>query len=455
MDRLFDPQTWQEWAEAFWAWLAANATDANVLLQSGLAVAGALAALILARIARPALNNWLDSARIPFRLRRFVSVLPRLLMPVFLVLILWLTIGLLQEAAPEAGTDLLRILASLMSAWVVIRLGTTFIRNRAAARTLAFLVWTIAALNITGLLGPALQALDAIALDLGQVRISVLTVLKAALTLGLLLWAAIGLSGFLDRRIREVPELTPSLQVLIGKLFRFFLFTLAIVIALTSVGIDLSALAIFSGAIGLGLGFGLQKVVSNLVSGVIILLDKSIKPGDTIELGQTFGWITSLGARYVSVVTRDGKEYLIPNEDFITQRVVNWSFSSELVRLEVAFGVSYDSDPHEVRRIACDAASKPERVAETPPPVCHLTGFGDSALEFLLRFWIKDPQGGTVNVTSEVLLAVWDAFKENGIAIPFPHRQLLIDQPVRVETVPGAAERIAPRGRSAPGSAGS
>ncbi len=183
---------------------------------------------------------------------------------------------------------------------------------------------------------------------------------------------------------------------------------------------------------------------------MIILLDKSVKPGDTIEVGRTFGWITSLGARYVSVVTRDGKEYLIPNEDFITQQVVNWSYSSELVRLEITFGVSYDSDPHEVRRIACEAAAKPERVASTPPPVCHLAAFGDSSLDFKLRFWIKDPQGGTVNITSEVLLSVWDAFKEHGISIPFPHRQLLIDHPVRVRTVPAPPEKPAPEGGSAP-----
>ena len=152
-----------------------------------------------------------------------------------------------------------------------------------------------------------------------------------------------------------------------------------------------------------------------------------------IELGESFGWISSLGARYVSVVTRDGKEYLIPNEDLITQRVVNWSFTSELVRLEISFGVSYDCDPHEVRRIAVEAATRPERVTSEKAPVCHLVGFGDSSLDFVLRFWIRDPQDGVVNVKGQVYLALWDAFKEHGIDILYPHRQLLIDQPIPVE----------------------
>jgi small-conductance mechanosensitive channel len=282
--------------------------------------------------------------------------------------------------------------------------------------------------------------LDSLAVNFGELRISLLTVVKGVVTLAILLWAASVSSRFLERRISRVPDLTPSIQVLLGKLLKITLITLAVVVALNSVGIDLTALALFSGAVGVGIGFGLQKVVSNLISGVILLLDKSIKPGDVIELGETFGWISSLGARYVSVVTRDGKEYLIPNEDLITQRVVNWSFTNELVRMEITFGVSYDCDPHEVRRIAREAAARPPRVAQDTPPVCHLTGFGDSSLDFVLRFWIRDPQGGVMNVKGEVMLAVWDAFKEHGIEIPYPHRQLLIKEPLEVRTRERPAE---------------
>ena len=170
-----------------------------------------------------------------------------------------------------------------------------------------------------------------------------------------------------------------------------------------------------------------RKVVSNLVSGVIILLDKSIKPGDVISLGETFGWINSLGARYVSVVTRDGREYLIPNEDLITGQVVNWSHSNDFVRLDIYFGTSYDDDPHLVRRVAIEAVGSLDRVLSNPKaPVCHIVGFGDSSVDYILRFWIEDPTGGLTNIRGAVYLALWDAFQAHEISIPFPQREVRV-----------------------------
>jgi small-conductance mechanosensitive channel len=227
-----------------------------------------------------------------------------------------------------------------------------------------------------------------------------------------------------EQRVARSSDLTPSFRVLIGKLAKIALVIAAGAVALTAVGVDLTALTVFSGAVGVGIGFGLQKVVSNFVSGVIILLDKSIKPGDTISLGETFGWIRDLRARFVSVVTRDGREYLIPNEDFITQQVINWSFSDELVRLDVEFGVSYDANPHQVSEIAINAAMSVGRVEASRRPVCWMTAFGESSLDFVLRFWIHDPQQGLTNVRGKVLLALWDALTEAGIEIPFPQRDL-------------------------------
>ena len=225
--------------------------------------------------------------------------------------------------------------------------------------------------------------------------------------------------------------------MLTEKLARLVLIGLAIIIGLQSIGFDLTSITVLSGAIGLGLGFGLQKVVSNLVSGVILLLDKSIKPGDVISLGDTFGWISSLGARYVSVVTRDGKEYLIPNEDLITREVVNWSHSDEYVRLDINFGTSYGDDPHLVRRIAIDAAQSVDRVLKFRAPVCHIVGFGDSSVDYILRFWIQDPSDGLTNVRGAVFLALWDAFAAEGISIPFPQREVRIlngeDAPATVQ----------------------
>jgi small-conductance mechanosensitive channel len=157
-------------------------------------------------------------------------------------------------------------------------------------------------------------------------------------------------------------------------------------------------------------------------------MDKSIKPGDVISIGDTFGWISSLGARYVSVVTRDGREYLIPNEDLITGQVVNWSFSSKLVRLEVTFGVSYEADPHEVRALAVEAVKALPRIENHPRPVCHITGFGDSSVDFVLRFWIHDPSEGVVNIKGNVYLALWDALKAADIEIPYPKRDVYVKE---------------------------
>lgn len=440
MDWLLDTDRLTASLEQAAAWAIENVANLWTLLQVGLLVVLFGLALLLAHRLRPPLVAWLGRAAVPARFAAQLRALPSILTPLIYLLLLWLALAVMLQSTWPSRSYLLSIVASLLTAWVVIRLVTTFVRNPALAKTLAICAWTLAALNITDLLDPSVALLDSLAVSFGELRISLLTVVKGVLTLAFLLWIASVASRFLERRISRVPDLTPSIQVLLGKLLKITLITLAVVVALNSVGIDLTALAVFSGAVGVGVGFGLQKVVSNLISGVILLLDKSIKPGDVIELGETFGWISSLGARYVSVVTRDGKEFLIPNEDLITQRVVNWSFTNELVRMEIVFGVSYNSDPHEVRRIAREAAAKPSRVSKDSPPVCHLTGFGDSSLDFVLRFWIHDPQGGVMNVKGEVLLAVWDAFKEHGIEIPYPHRQLLIRDPVELRMQQPSAE---------------
>jgi len=193
---------------------------------------------------------------------------------------------------------------------------------------------------------------------------------------------------------------------------------------MSTIGLDLSSFALLGGARGVGIGFGLQKVVSNLVSGLILLLDRSIKPGDVIEIDNTYGWINSLRARYASIITRDGKEHLIPNEDLITNRVVNWSFSDKNIRVRVPLGISYDSDPRKAMELCVEAARSSGRVLNDPEPRCLLTEFGDNSVNLELRFWINDPSNGVGNARSEVLLSIWDKFKEAGISIPFPQRDL-------------------------------
>lgn len=320
----------------------------------------------------------------------------------------------------------------LALAWLVLGLLSQLIRSKPLGKLLAISVWTYVALVILGLADDAAMLLDAAAFSIGNFRLSPLLVLKMIVFVGILLWVAIGLGNFVDRQLQNAEDLTPSLRVLLGKVLKIALIVTATLVGLSGLGIDLTVFAVFSGAIGVGLGFGLQKVVSNFISGIIILMDRSIKPGDTISLGETFGWIRELRARFVSVVTRDGREYLIPNEDFITHEVINWSFSDALVRLDVEFGVSYDSDPHQVSALAIEAAAQCKRVYAGKRPVCWLTAFGDSSLDFVLRFWIEDPREGLTNIRGTVLLALWDAFKEHGIKIPYPHREVIMKTPVEV-----------------------
>lgn len=335
-------------------------------------------------------------------------------------------LNLLLAFTWPSRTHLLLVALLLSLAWLFATVLSRIIRNRLVARTLGWLAWIYAALVILGVSDEAAAFLDSLAIPLGAVRLSALMVLKAALLLIATVWLAVVTGNYIDERVRLSEELTPSIRVLVGKVAKISLVLVAGAVALSAVGLDLTALTVFSGAVGVGLAFGLQKVVSNFVSGVIILLDKSIKPGDTISLEGTFGWIRELRARFVSVVTRDGREFLIPNEDFITQRVINWSFSDNLVRLDVNFGVSYDADPHKVSELAIEAAISVGRVEADRRPVCWLTDFGDSSLNFVLRFWIRDPQQGLTNVRGKVLLALWDTFKANGISIPYPHREIIM-----------------------------
>ncbi|MDJ0971595.1 MAG: mechanosensitive ion channel, partial [Kiloniellales bacterium] len=346
MTDFVDPNELMAWFVAASEWTVENVFNRWVLIQLVIIAVLYGIAWLLARRIRPWVTSRLDKLQVSPRFARLAQSAPRMLRPVAFAILLWTVVAVMRQVTWPSYSYLLAVASNLLTAWIVISFASTFIRNEAISRIFALATWSIAALNMTDLLAPTVAILDSAAMNFGELRISVLTILQALLSLAVLLWAALALSRALETRINRVPDLTPSVQVLLGKLIKITLLAFAVVIALNTVGIDLTALALFSGAIGVGIGFGLQKVVSNLISGVILLLDKSIKPGDVIELEDTFGWITSLGARYVSVNTRDGKEYLIPNEDLITHRVVNWSFSNQLVRLEIPIGVSYDSDPH-------------------------------------------------------------------------------------------------------------
>ena len=457
-------EEWREqgvaFAERSWALLVQPWT----LYQIGIIVGLYVVCQLIAGQVEPRLERWVRSLKVNPGLLRILAALLRRVEWILFVPLIYLAYVISFELIARNfadGAEFARFLvrqqvfplllaANLSAAWLVINVLSRIIRSRLVARTVGYILWVIVALNLTGYLGATAGFLDGLALSLGEVRITALAVIQGLALLIGLTWLASQTGNFVENRIQRVPDLTPSLQVLIGKFVKIFLVVVAIAIALNSAGVDLTALTVFSGAVGVGLGFGLQKVVSNFVSGVIILLDKSIKPGDTISLGDTFGWIRELRSRFVSVVTRDGREFLIPNEDFITQEVINWSFTDKLVRLDVDFGVSYDSDPHLVTKIVIEAAKGVKRVNTTRNlPVCWLTGFGDSSLDFRCRFWINDPQNGLTNIRGQVLLAIWDTFKEHGIGIPFPHREILMRTPVEIGETRSAPSFDAPSGEPA------
>jgi len=385
------------------------------------------AAQIITVILAPRMARWMHTLEgwPKWRLRVLVLVHQRIRLSAFVV-ITWLVFLTLREVTWHSWSNLLGPIAELATAWLFVSFASRLIHNRTMRRTVRWGAWIFVTLSILGLTGFVSQLFDRFAIDIGEFHLSLLVVIRAGVTLAALLVAARLISSAAATRINQNDDISPSMRVLSVKAVQLALYGVAIFIGLQTVGFDLTSLTVLSGAIGLGLGFGLQKVVSNLVSGVILLLDKSIKPGDVISLGDTFGWISSLGARYVSVLTRNGTEFLIPNEDLITNRVVNWSHSSDLVRLDIRFGVSYDSNPHEVKRICSAAPLTVDRVISTPPPVCHVTGFGDSSIDFVLRFWIRDPTRGLTNVRGNVYLALWDALKSAGFEIPYPRRDITI-----------------------------
>jgi len=320
---------------------------------------------------------------------------------------------------------LLSVAANLAFAWLLIHLVTSVIRNAFIVRLVSLSAWLVAALSILGKLEPTLEVLDSVAIVLGGLRLTPLLLIKLGVLLALALWFTNVASNFAESRITRSGDLTPSIQVLLIKIIRFTLMIFAVALAMGAVGINLSALAIFSGAAGVGIGFGLQKIVANFISGIILLADKSVKPGDLVTIGDNTGRISAMNTRYISVAAGDGREFLIPNEDLVTQKVTNWTYTDKNTLVKVNFGTNYDADPRLVCKLAADVAATAPRAINGKPPNCILTEFAEAGMKFSLTFWIADPDGMD-NVKSEVMLALWDVFKREGIRVPYPVREIRV-----------------------------
>ncbi|HUJ79093.1 MAG TPA: mechanosensitive ion channel domain-containing protein [Nitrospiria bacterium] len=288
--------------------------------------------------------------------------------------------------------------------------------------------------------------------SVGPAVISIAVVLKSLFLFWVLFIIASRVTAFLQERLASTTDIDPSLSFALTRFLKFFLFTLGVLITLDTAGVKLSTLTIFGGALGLGLGFGLQNIANNLVSGIMLLLDRSIKQGDVITVGDSYGWVVKLHARYIVVRTRDGVEKLIPNANLIASEITNWTHSDRAVRLHVKVGVSYNADPFKVRELLLHVADTHERVLKYPQPNVLFVNFGDSSLDFELRLWINDPQEGVENVRSAMRFEIWKVFKEHGIEIPYPQRDLHIKGGAIVMTPslpqPEFQESFPPAGKS-------
>ncbi|OQY44806.1 MAG: hypothetical protein B6240_09820 [Desulfobacteraceae bacterium 4572_87] len=354
-------------------------------------------------------------------LNRFLDLLP-LISSIF---ILWISIQGFSRTGGQ--TFLLNLLLNLSIAWAVVQLATSVILDRFWSKIIAAACWSLAALNIIGFLDDAVSLLENIGFTVGNVKLTLLSIIKALFILVILLRGVKWITRYMKQRLSNVSALTPSTSLMLIKITNITLFFLVTLVTLNSVGINLSALAFFGGAIGIGVGFGLQKIIGNFISGLILLFDKSIKPGDVVQLEDVYGYVKNMGGRCVTVVTRDEKEYLIPNEDLITQQVINWSHSSRKIRIKIPVGISYNADPHKAIELMNKSAHGIKRVLRNPAPKSLLVGFGDNSVDLQLRFWIRDPQNGVGGVKSEIMLKIWDTLKEHGIEMPFPQRDVHLD----------------------------
>lgn len=332
------------------------------------------------------------------------------------------------------NTVFLDIVIPLSLSLAIVRLAIYVLRRsfspsstiRAWEGAISMVVWGVVALHLLGLL-PAIQAaMDDVAFKIGAARFSLLSAIKLGIVLAVFVTVASWISQRLEAVARKSTQISSGMRLGLVKSTKVFLYTVAILVSLDSVGIDLTTLAVFGGALGVGLGFGLQRIASNFISGFILLFDRSIKPGDVISIGDRFGWVQALHARYVVVRDRDGVETLIPNENLITSEVTNWSYSDRQVRVKIPVQISYENEPEIAMKIMVDAGRENDRVLSDPEPQTRLLGFGDNGIDLELRLWVTDPEQGIGSLKSDINLSIWNKFKEAGIVIPFPQRDVRI-----------------------------
>jgi small-conductance mechanosensitive channel len=348
--------------------------------------------------------------------------------------------GLLH--AIRAPTRVVDVAVQLTGLLLLIRLVVYLLRVSLGTRSrikgwgapISVIVWVFLSLHLLGWGDSLIRVLDGIGITAGKTRISVWSISKILFTVGLFIIVAVWLSRWLEKRVMTLQGIAPNMRIGLAKFTQAFLIGLSILVGLNAAGLDLTTLNVLTGAIGIGLGFGLQSITANFVSGFALLMDRSIKPGDVISFTGTtgtstegFGWVQQLRGRYVVVRDRDGVETLVPNQNLITNPVINWSYTDPRVRLKLPVRISYKDDPELALKALLDAVEGHRRILREPPPVARLMSFGDHGIELELRFWIADPQEGVNNVRSDVNRSIWRLFKQQGITIPVAQRAVRLE----------------------------
>ncbi|MFH1605072.1 MAG: mechanosensitive ion channel domain-containing protein, partial [Pseudomonadota bacterium] len=365
-----------------------------------------------------------------------VGGLRRILFPIVALVPLLVCISVFKR---WIEVDLLRLFVPLLVSLLLVRVFFYLLRHvfardsivRSFERAIAVVVWGALVLHISGLLPDVIGFLEEITFNFGRQKFTLWLLLQGLFWVVITLLGALWLSSAIEARLMRAESLHSSLRVVLSRLAMSLLVVLAVLIVVPMVGIDLTVLSVIGGAIGVGLGFGLQKIASNYVSGFIILLDRSIRIGDLITADNFYGEVKNITTRYVVVRALDGREAIIPNETLIATTVLNHSYSNRHIRLAVQAQIAYKCDPEHAMRLMEGVARQHQRVLDDPPPRAFLTRFADSGIDLELGVWIDDPEAGTLNIRSELNLAIWRAFREHGVEIPYPQREVRI--------LPGAA----------------
>lgn len=390
-----------------------------------------LAALALCLLAAGKLSQWIRLPRIEASgvWRLGVGGLKRMLFPLLALLLVLVARAVLQR---WHHVNLLNLVVPLLGSLALIRVVFYALRHvfapggmlAAFERTIAMLVWGVVALHIVGVLPQVVEFLEGVTFSIGRQHISLWLVLQALFWVLLTLLAALWGGSAIEARLMRAETLHSSLRAVFSRLSKVMLLLLAVLIVLPVVGIDLTVLSVFGGALGVGLGFGLRKVVSNYISGFIILLERSIRLGDYITADNFYGEVKGITTRHVVLRSPDGREAIIPNETLITTTVISHTYSDKRVRLGIPVQVAYDSDVERAIVVLNQAAAAHPRVLAAPPPAAHIARFADSGIDMELGFWIEDPEAGRQNVCSDISRAILAAFRKEAISIPFPQREV-------------------------------